>query len=120
MFISVHRRANHPPHRSMDGIKNDMCSALLEAGGGATPEPSRNECVVRVVELRRMLESTAFQTIVEPIELPLVLDTHRGFLLKEMAWMAADFRVGLYFFRETTQYNAEETIKGTGQLKLKR
>jgi len=29
-------------------------------------------------------------------------------------------QLGLYFFRETTQYNAEETIKGTGQLKLKR
>lgn len=77
----------------MDGAKNDICSALLEAGGGATPEASRNECVVRVFELRRMLESTACQTTVEPIEPPLVLETHRGFLLKEMAWMAADFRV---------------------------
>ena len=77
----------------MDGAKNDICSALLEAGGGATPEASRNECVVRVFELRRMLESTACQTTVEPIDPPLVLETHRGFLLKEMAWMAADFRV---------------------------
>jgi hypothetical protein len=45
------------------------------------------------VDLRQMLNVKAFQTPVEPLELPATRETHQNALLKEMAWMAADFRV---------------------------
>ena len=68
-------------------------SRLVEQGVGAAAESSAFDCDARCVELRRMLNVKALQTPMEPLELPAARETHQNALLKEMAWMAADFRV---------------------------
>jgi hypothetical protein len=45
------------------------------------------------LELQRKLDVLAFDSPVETQEPSSTLETHRDFLLKEMAWMAADFEV---------------------------
>mmetsp|Transcript_32175 Transcript_32175/g.99378 ORF Transcript_32175/g.99378 Transcript_32175/m.99378 type:complete len:91 (+) Transcript_32175:1164-1436(+) len=67
-----------------------MQSRLLERGEGAIAEFSSSECEERCYQLRRMLSTRA---PMEPQSSPSMLETHRNSLLKEMAWMAADFKV---------------------------
>ena len=70
-----------------------MRSAVLEEGSGADVEASTAECQERLFELERMLNLVRPDAPLEAQEIPTRLETHRDFLLKEMAWMAADFEV---------------------------
>lgn len=70
-----------------------MHSAVLEEGSGADVEASAAECQERLLEIERMLNLVRLDSPLEPQEIPPRLETHRDFLLKEMAWMAADFEV---------------------------
>lgn len=70
-----------------------MRSSLLEDGGGASSEASPCECEERLKELKNRLEVVALDPPLEALQIPPTLETHGDFLLKEMAWMAADFEV---------------------------
>ena len=70
-----------------------MRSTLLEEGGGAETEASMGECTERLFELQRLLGVVTLEVPLEHPETPPKLDTHRDYLLKEMAWMAADFEM---------------------------
>ena len=70
-----------------------MRSSLLEDGGGASSEASPCECEERLKELKNRLEVVALDPPLEALQMPPTLETHGDFLLKEMAWMAADFEV---------------------------
>lgn len=70
-----------------------MHSAILEEGSGAEVEASTDECQDRLSELQRLLKVVTLDEKLEARENPLRLETHHDFLLKEMAWMAADFEV---------------------------
>jgi len=70
-----------------------MRSTLLEEGGGAETQTSMNECTERIFELQRLLGVVTLEVPLESPDTPPKLETHRDYLLKEMAWMAADFEV---------------------------
>ena len=105
-----------------------MRSTLLEEGGGAETQTSMSECTERIFELQRLLGVVTLEVPLESPDTPPKLETHRDYLLKEMAWMAADFEVESepqrhlkeikpYFRypssrRETAHNPEEEAIKG--------
>lgn len=68
-------------------------SLLLEEGSGAVTEASTRECEDRLVELNRKLDSVAINLPLERLQSPMESETYQSFLLKEMAWMSADFEV---------------------------
>tara|TARA_B100000475_G_scaffold66639_1_gene47390 strand:+ start:80 stop:340 length:261 start_codon:yes stop_codon:yes gene_type:complete len=76
-----------------DAEASGMHSAILEEGSGAEVEASTDECQDRLSELQRLLKVVTLDEKLEARESPLRLETHHDFLLKEMAWMAADFEV---------------------------
>lgn len=73
--------------------ENIMKSSLLEEGSGAPTTASACDCKERVLELQRKLDVVAYDPPLETVKPASILETHREFLLKEMAWMAADFDV---------------------------
>jgi len=70
-----------------------MRSSLLEEGCGATPGISPREYDVQASQLQHMLDVVVVEAPLNFLEAPAKLETYRDFLLKEMAWMAADFGV---------------------------
>mmetsp|Transcript_32523 Transcript_32523/g.97825 ORF Transcript_32523/g.97825 Transcript_32523/m.97825 type:complete len:106 (-) Transcript_32523:4168-4485(-) len=94
-----------------------MQSRLLERGEGAIAEFSSSECEERCYQLRRMLSTRA---PMEPQSSPSMLETHRNSLLKEMAWMAADFKVESQLQRSYTTQLCAYTGKRHSALRKKR
>ena len=70
-----------------------MRSTLLEEGGGAETEASMGEYTERLFELQRLLGVVTLEVPLEHPKITPKLETHRDYLLKEMAWMAADFEM---------------------------